>query len=134
MIAVPEVKTRATRKRALGEEAYDSLEKVLDRLDESIAFAMNRCAEQGHRFLAKHLAALLRPSADRAVERHMLFLHDAKTWKDDVVDLLAQKVTERTELTVVKVLDLQEFIARVYKAAEAGPLGRREETGKDGAA
>lgn len=130
VIAVPEVKTRATRKKALGEEAYDSLEKVLHRLDESLAFAMNRCAEQGHGFLARRLAGLIRNPADRVVERHMLFVHDTGAWKDDVVDLLADKVTHPTELTVVKIDDLQSFVARVYTAAEDVPSRQTRTTGE----
>ncbi|MGA5442244.1 Hachiman antiphage defense system protein HamA [Streptomyces griseoincarnatus] len=135
VIAVPEVKTRATRKRELGKEAYDSLEKVLDRLDESIHFAMVRCAERNHQFLVRHLAGLLRnPRTERVVERHMVFVHDASTWKDDVVDLLAGVVNQRTELTVVKIRGLQEFIARVYRAAETGAGPRRPDAREDTAA
>ncbi|MFJ2629951.1 Hachiman antiphage defense system protein HamA [Streptomyces sp. NPDC087532] len=133
VIAVPEVKTRATRKRALGQEAYDSLEKVLDRLDESLHFAMVRCAERGHPFLVRHLAALLKNPKDRVVARHMVFVHDSSTWRDDVVTLLAEVVTKRTELTVVKIKQLQEFVVRVYEAAEAG-TGPRPEQNKDAAA
>lgn len=131
VIAVPEVKTRATRKRDLGKEAYDSLEKVLDRLDESIHFAMVRCAERNHPFLVRHLAGLLRQPKERVVERHMVFVHDALAWKDDVVDVLAGVVTQRTELTVVKIRSLQEFIARVFRAAETGAGPRRTETSED---
>ncbi|MFG2563237.1 hypothetical protein [Streptomyces sp. NPDC048496] len=120
VIAVPEVKTRATRKKALGQEAYASLEKVMDRLDESIHFAMARCSEAGPQFLAGHLAGLLRRPGHRVVERHMVFVHDTKTWKDDVVTLLAGVVQQRTELTVVKIPGLQDFVARVYKVAETG--------------
>ncbi|MFI1177627.1 Hachiman antiphage defense system protein HamA [Streptomyces melanogenes] len=134
VIAVPEVKTRATRKRTLGAEAYDSLEKVLDRLDESIAFAMNRCADRGHEFLAKRLAELLARPLDRVVERHMLFVHDAGVWKDDVVELLAAKVSQPTELTVVKIDGLQDFVARVYKAAEADPARGAQQGEKGGSA
>jgi hypothetical protein len=129
VIAVPEAKTHATRKKALGEEAYDSLEKVLGRLDESLAFAMNRCAERGQGFLARRLAALIRDPANRVVEWHMLFVHDTDTWKDDVVDLLAAKVTQPTELTVVKIDKLQSFVARVYAAAEDVPSQRTRTTG-----
>ncbi|WP_331718347.1 Hachiman antiphage defense system protein HamA [Streptomyces sp. NBC_00624] len=124
VIAVPEVKTRSTRKRDLGQEAYESLEKVMDRLDESLHFAMVRCSERGHPFLVGHLAGLLRRPRDRVVERHMVFVHDAGAWKEDVVTLLAKVVTQPTELTVVKVQDLKEFVARVYRAAESGPAHR----------
>lgn len=134
VIAVPEVKTRATRKRDLGREAYDSLEKVLVRLDESIHFAMVRCAERDHQFLVRHLAGLLRRPRERVVERHMVFVHDALAWRDDVVDLLAGVVTQRTELTVVKIRHLQDFVARVYQAAETGAGPRRPETSEDTAA
>ncbi|WP_331726608.1 Hachiman antiphage defense system protein HamA [Streptomyces sp. NBC_00280] len=134
VIAVPEVKTRATRKRALGTEAYDSLEKVLGRLDESLHFALIRCAERDHQFLVRHLAALLRHPEDRVVERHMVFVHDALVWKDDVVALLAGVVTQRTELTVVKISGLQDFVARVYQAAETGAGPRRTKISKDTAA
>ncbi|MER7919055.1 MULTISPECIES: hypothetical protein [unclassified Streptomyces] len=130
VIAVPEVKTRATRKKALGEEAYDSLEKVLGRLDESLAFAMNRCAERGQGFLARRLAALIRNPANRVVERHMLFVHDTDAWKDDVVELLVDKVTQPTELTVVKIDDLQAFVAGVYTAAEDVPSQQTRTTGE----
>lgn len=131
VIAVPEVKTRATRKRSLGKEAYDSLEKVLDRLDESLHFALVRCAERDHQFLVRHLAALLRRPRERVVERHMVFVHDARVWKDDVVDLLAGMVTQRTELTVVKIHGLKDFVARVYQAAETAADPRRPKTDKD---
>ncbi|WP_406274944.1 DUF1837 domain-containing protein [Actinacidiphila glaucinigra] len=133
-IAVPEVKTRATRKRDLGEEARDSLEKVLGRLDESLHFALARCAERDHQFLVRHLAGLLRRPNERVVERHMVFVHDALVWKDDVVDLLADVVTQRTELTVVKIRGLKDFVARVYQAAETGAAPRRPETSEDTAA
>lgn len=134
VIAVPEVKTRATRKRDLGKEAYDSLEKVLDRLDESLHFALARCAERNHQFLVRHLAALLRRPRERVVERHMVFVHDALVWKDDVVDLLADVVTQRTELTVVKIRGLKDFVARAYQAAETSAGSRRTKTSKDTAA
>lgn len=130
VIAVPEVKTRATRKKALGEEAHVSLEKVLGRLDESLAFAMNRCAERRQSYLARRLAALISNPAGRVVERHMLFVHDTGTWKEDVVDLLADKVTQPTELTVVKIDDLQSFVARVYTAAEDVPSQQTRTTGE----
>ncbi|MFB7782192.1 Hachiman antiphage defense system protein HamA [Streptomyces vinaceus] len=133
-IAVPEVKTRATRKLDLGLEAYDSLEKVLDRLDESLHFAMVRCAERDHQFLVRHLAGLLRHPKERVVERHMVFIHDADAWKDEIISRLVSKVTHRTELTVVKIRGLQEFVARVYQAAETGAGPRHRETSKDTAA
>lgn len=134
VIAVPEVKTRATRKRDLGKEAYDSLEKVLDRLDESLHFALARCDARDKPFLVRHLAALLRCPEERVVERHMVFVHDAFVWKDDVVDVLAGLVTQRTELTVVKIRGLQDFIARAYQAAETGAAPRRTGASKDAAA
>ncbi|MFD7900589.1 Hachiman antiphage defense system protein HamA [Streptomyces sp. NPDC059743] len=120
-IAVPEVKTRASRDNRVGSEAYDSLEKVLDRLDESIHFLMARCADRGQVFLARRLGALLREPGRRRVERHMLFVHDAASWKEDIVAGLGAKVTQRTELTVVKIDDLKEFVGRVYEAAETAP-------------
>ncbi|MEU2075533.1 hypothetical protein [Streptomyces sp. NPDC013489] len=129
VVAVPEVKTRATRKMRLGEEAYESLESVLGRLDESLAFAMNRCAERGQGFLARRLADLIKNPQDRVVERHMVFVHDNGKWKDDVVELLAAKVTEPTELTVVKIDNLQEFVARVYQAAEQAVGQRSDQAG-----
>ncbi|MEU3907938.1 Hachiman antiphage defense system protein HamA [Streptomyces goshikiensis] len=120
-IAVPEVKTRAYRDHKVGSEAYDSLEKVLGRLDESIHFLMARCSDRGQVFLARRLGALLRDPGRRQVERHMLFVHDAKTWKEDIVAGLGAKVTQRTELTVVKIEGLRDFIGRVYDAAVAAP-------------
>ncbi|MDN3356833.1 Hachiman antiphage defense system protein HamA [Actinomadura sp. DC4] len=128
VIAVPEVKTRATRKLDLGLEAYDSLEKVLDRLDESLHFALARCAERNHQFLVRNLADLLRRPKERVVERHMVFVHDTLAWKDEIVDRLADKVTHRTELTVVKISGLQDFVARVYQAAVTGAGPRHTET------
>ena len=127
VIAVPEVKTRATRKKALGEEAYDSLEKVLARLDESITFTMARCADRNLTFLVRRLAGLLRDPGNRVVERHMLFVHESSAWKQDVVDLLAAKVTLPTELTVVTIVRLQECVAPVYEAAEGAP-GQKADT------
>ncbi|MFG2489392.1 Hachiman antiphage defense system protein HamA [Streptomyces virginiae] len=129
-IAVPEVKTRASRDNRVGEEAYDSLEKVLGRLDESIHFLMARCNDRGHTFLSRRLGALLREGAPRRVERHMLFVHDAKSWKEDIVVGLGAKVIQRTELTVVKIDDLKEFVGRVYDAAETAP-GSTTSSGKD---
>ncbi|MFE3739409.1 hypothetical protein [Streptomyces sp. NPDC059134] len=134
VIAVPEVKTRATRKRALGTEAHDSLEKVLVRLDESLHVALFRCAERDHQFLVRHLAALLRRPEERVVERHMVFVHEALVRKDDVVALLADVVTRRTKLTVVKISGLQDFVARVHRAAETGAGSSRTETDKGTAA
>ncbi|MFD4588934.1 hypothetical protein [Streptomyces sp. NPDC058434] len=133
VVAVPEVKTRATRDRQVGREAHESLEKVIDRLDESIHFAMVRCMDHGHQFLTRHLAGLLRSDQDRVVERHMVFVHDAAAWKDDVVTILAEVVNDPTELTVVKIDNLKEFVARVYQAAETGASQRRDEE-RDGAA
>ncbi|MEU9074525.1 hypothetical protein AB0D22_07560 [Kitasatospora sp. NPDC048538] len=121
VIAVPEVKTRARRDLRVIAEAHESLEKVLGRLDESIRFLMVRCHERGQTFLSRRLAALLTPPARRRVERHMVFVHDAKSWKPDIVDRLDALVTVRTRLTVVKVDALQDFVARVYDAAEAAP-------------
>jgi hypothetical protein len=63
----------------------------------------------------------------------MVFVHDSSTWRDDAVTLLAEVVTKRTELTVVKIKQLQEFVVRVYEAAEAG-TGPRPEQNKDAAA
>ncbi|MFE4263403.1 Hachiman antiphage defense system protein HamA [Streptomyces sp. NPDC056883] len=129
-IAVPEVKTRASRDNRVGNEAYDSLEKVFDRLDESIHFLMARCSERGQVFLARRLGALLRDPGHRQVERHMLFVHDAKSWKEDIVTGLGAKVTQRTELTVVKIDDLKDFVGRVYDAAETAP-GSTTSSGTD---
>jgi hypothetical protein len=134
VIAVPEVKTRATRKLDLGTEAYDSLEKVLVRLDESLHFALACCSMRGHSFLVRHLGNLLRHPQERVVERHMVFVHDAQVWKDDVVTRLAGVVTQRTELTVVKISGLKDLVARVYQAAETGAGPRRTENDKDTAA
>lgn len=131
-VAVPEVKTRATRDRHVGTEAYDSLEKVLDRLDESINFVFARCMERGQGFLARRLAELLRHPNNRLVERHMVFIHDAAKWKDDIITSLAAVVTQPTELTVVKIDNLQAFIARVYRAAETNPTS--DTRNKDAAA
>lgn len=132
VVAVPEVKTRATRDPRVAKGAYESLEKVLGRLDESIAFAMARCNDRGQAFLAKRLASLLAKPENRAVERHMLFVHDARAWKEDIVTLLSDLVTEPTSLTVVKIEELQEFIARVYTAAEVATS--RDRTGVRGGA
>lgn len=118
IVAVPEVKTRANRDRDVAKEAHQSLEKVLGRLDESIAFAMARCNDRGQTFLAKRLAGLLAKPEYRTVERHMLFVHDARAWKDDIVTLLSAVVTEPTSLTVVKIEELKDFVAKVYAAAE----------------
>lgn len=134
VIAVPEVKTRATRKLDLGAEANESLEKVLERLDESIDFLLNRCSELQYQFLVGRIGALLRSPADRVVERHMVFVHDASAWKDEVVTRLAEVVTSPTELTVVKIDSLQEFVARVYRAAETSAGPRRTEIGKEATA
>lgn len=82
---------------------------------------MARCSEPGQVFLARRLAALLREPSRRTVERHMLFVHDAGAWREDIVDLLVAKVTQPTELTVVKIEELQAFVARVYEAAERAP-------------
>ena len=131
VIAVPEVKTRATRTLDLGLEAHASLEKVLARLDESITFMMARSVEQGHRFLARHLAALLRKGQVRVVERHMVFVHDDVRWREEIVDRLAGVVTNPTQLTVVRIRDLQPFIARVYQAAEAGPAASERKAGAE---
>ncbi|MFC8728201.1 Hachiman antiphage defense system protein HamA [Streptomyces bacillaris] len=129
-IAVPEVKTRASRDNRVGEEAYNSLEKVLDRLDESIHFLMARCNDRGQVFLVRRLGALLRDPGRRQVERHMLFVHDARSWKEDIVAGLGAMVTQRTELTVVAIDDLKEFVGRVYDAAETAP-GTTTSRGKD---
>jgi len=133
-IAVPEVKTRASRDNRVGAEAYDSLEKVLVRLDESIAFVMARCFAEGRLFLARQLGALLNQPGRRQVERHMLFVHDAASWKEDIVTGLDAKVTKPTELTVVKIPDLREFISRVYDAAETAPGTTTKPTSTSGTA
>ncbi|WP_199034021.1 hypothetical protein [Glycomyces salinus] len=121
IVAVVEVKTRTARDKQVGPEAHESLEAVLTRLDESFAFAMARCLERGHGFLARRLGALIREPDDRTIERHMVFVHDAAAWKEDVVDLLAERVTEPTELTVVKIDELRSFILEIYAAAESAP-------------
>lgn len=132
VVAVPEVKTRADRDRGVAKDANVSLEKVLGRLDESIAFAMARCNDRGQVFLAKRLAGLLAEPKNRSVERHMLFVHDAGAWKDDIVTLLSDVVTEPTSLTVVKIEELKNFIARVYAAAEVG--ADRDQPSREGSA
>lgn len=129
VVAVVEVKTRTVRDKQVGAEAHTSLEAVLARLDESFAFAMARCLDCGHRFLARHLAALIKTPDDRTVERHMVFVHDAGAWKDDVIGLLAQKVTEPTELTVVKIDELRSFIGEIYAAAESAPGQQADDQG-----
>nr|BEK71549.1 hypothetical protein KPHV_87760 [Kitasatospora purpeofusca] len=121
VIAVPEVKTRASRDNTVGTEAHESLQKVLGRLDESITFLMAHCQNRGQSFLAKRLAGLLRDPQRRRVAQHMLFVHEAKRWKQDIVDGLDALVTERTELTVVAIDNLRDFVARVYDAAEQAP-------------
>ncbi|WP_269859652.1 Hachiman antiphage defense system protein HamA [Streptomyces sp. RPT161] len=120
VVAVAEVKTRSRRDKQVASEASESLEKVLERLDESLAFLMARCADRQHFFLARHLGALQRPGARRKIHRHIVFVHDADKWNDDMVTLVAGVVTQPTELTAVKIKDLKEFVARVYWVAEAG--------------
>src|SRR5690606_7702214 len=99
-------------------ECRMSCRENLNRLEESLTFILARCAERGHQFLVGQLAALIRDPEYRVVERHMVFVHDADAWKNDVVDLLAEVVTEPTELMVVKIDALQDFVARVFSAAE----------------
>jgi len=131
VIGVVEVKTRATRKRQLGEEAHESLEKVLGRLNESLTFVLARCSERQQQFLVSQLGSLLRDPDHPVVARHMVFVHDTDAWEDDVVDLLVEKVTDPTELMVVKIDGLQGFVSRVFGAAESAfsqPMSEPNET------
>ncbi|MEV0193389.1 hypothetical protein AB0I39_33275 [Kitasatospora purpeofusca] len=121
-IAVPKVKTLASRDRTMVQDTYESLDKVLGRLDENVAFTNDRA----HTFLAHRLGVLLRPSAAWAVERYMLFVHDARSSKEDIVKQFDQQVSERTELTIVKIAELRDFVARVYDAAAETATGRTD--------
>ncbi|MFB7301446.1 hypothetical protein, partial [Streptomyces rubiginosohelvolus] len=88
--------------------------------------------ERQQGFLARRIAEVLRQPEHRSVERHMVFVHDHAAWKEEVVTRLAGIVKQPTELTVVKISNLQDFVARVYKAAEA--QGTPKDHSRDAAA
>lgn len=121
-VAVPEVKTRTTRKLDIGEEAVESLDKVLGRLSQSIWFVTQRL-HASNNILAKRIAPLIQRT-DVDIRRHIVLVHDTATWSDEVLTRLAARVIEPTRVTVIRVPQLKDLIAEAYSAAETEP-GRR---------
>jgi hypothetical protein len=123
VVAVPEVKTRTSKRLDVGVEASKSLGQVLDDLPSSLQFVVARLLEQGNA-LATRIARLL--DEDFAVERHIVLVHDNDKWDDRITERLAIAEDEPTRLTVIRLRDLKNLIAETFGAAALTP-GRRAE-------
>ncbi|WP_344612105.1 Hachiman antiphage defense system protein HamA [Dactylosporangium salmoneum] len=118
VVAVPEVKTRSAKDLGVGREAHESLESVLQRLDESISFVFERLVEN-HNALAKHVGRLLMEPYE--VARHIVLVHDRDRWDDRVVERLVAVASQPIEVTVIRLPELKDLVQRAYTAAEASP-------------
>jgi hypothetical protein len=121
VIAVPEAKALANRDLNIGKKGYESLEKVLGRLDESLHFVIARLAEHGNAALAARVGALLRDP--RTVERHIMLVQEASTWDDRVLERLAEVAAQPVHVTILRLSDLRTLVEAAYDAA-AEDLGR----------
>ena len=117
VIAVPEVKTRATRRRDVLVQAVESLDKIVPGgLAEAIIFVHARFRSTNPT-LADRIAGLLAPTSDHLVERFLVIVHDAATWKDDVIDTARPKISEETTALVVHLDGLAALVDKVYQRA-----------------
>jgi len=114
VVAVPEVKTRTTRRLDVGIDAEESLGKVLADLPSSITFVVARLLDRSNA-LADRIARLLRDGY--AVERHIVLVHDEGAWSQQIIDRLQGSITARTQVTVIRVGDLDTVIKQAFTAA-----------------
>jgi hypothetical protein len=124
IVAVPEVKTRTSKQLNLGVEANDSLNMVLERLSQSIAFVVARLNERNSA-LTPHVAKLL-GEADFEVQRQVVFVHEHGPWDDRILDRLAVATADPTRVTVIRLEGLAALVDDAYGAAEGAPA--RHET------
>jgi hypothetical protein len=117
---VPEVKTRTSKQLNLGVEANDSLNMVLERLSQSIAFVVARLNERNSA-LTPHVAELLRET-DFEVQRQVVFVHEHGD--DGILDRLAEATADQTCVTVIRLEGLAALVEDAYGAAE-GASSRR---------
>lgn len=115
VIAVPEAKTLANRNLDIGKEGWDSLEKVLSRLDESLHFVIARLAERGSPALAARVGALLRGA--RTIERHIMLVQEQSSWDDRELQRLSEVATQPVHVTTLRLVGLRELVAAAYDAA-----------------
>jgi hypothetical protein len=114
VIAVPEVKTRTTKKLDIGVEAQMSLEKVLLDLPQAITFVVARLNDRGIA-LAARIAELLKRPYD--LERHIVLVSDDDIWSEEIIDRLEPKVTQETSVSVMQIPALADLITKAYSAA-----------------
>jgi len=127
VVAVPEVKTRTSKRLNVAVDASKSLGQVLDELPSSVLFVVARLLEQRNA-LAGRIASLL--DDGYAVERHIVLVHDDEEWDDRITERLADVEALPTKLTVLRLASLRDVVKKALIAAAAAP-GRRAQ-GKTG--
>ncbi len=115
VIAVPEAKTLANRDLNIGKEGYDSLEKVLSRMDQSLQFVIAVLDARGNATLAARVGTLLR--GERTIERHIMLVHEKSCWDDRVLERLSEVATQPVHVTVLRLGGLRALVAAAYDAA-----------------
>ncbi|MBA3431550.1 MAG: hypothetical protein H0U16_08745 [Actinobacteria bacterium] len=118
LVAVPEVKTRTTKRLDVAVDASMSLKQVLDDLPSSVLFVVARLLEQGNA-LAFRIARLLDDGF--TVERHVVLVHDNDKWDDRITARLVTPEDEPTKLTVVRLTNLKDVITKAFTAATLAP-------------
>lgn len=118
IVAVPEVKTRTTKRLDVAVKASASLGQVLDDLPSSVHFVVARLLEQGNA-LAARIGRLL--DEGFVIERHIVLVHDDDNWDERITERLAAAEAEPTELTVVRLTDLKKIIEKAFTAAALDP-------------
>lgn len=114
VVVVPEVKTRTDRRLNVGVEAHESLEKVLVDLPQAITFVVARLNDRGIE-LASRVAQLLKTAY--VVERHIVLVNDDTAWSETIVERLGGKVTDETNVTIMRIPKLADVITKAYDAA-----------------
>jgi len=118
VVAVPEVKTRTTKRLDVAVDASTSLRQILDDLPSSVLFVVARLLEQGNA-LAPRIARLLVDGY--AVERHIVLVHDNEKWDDRITERLAIAENEATRLTVIRLANLKDVIEKAFAGAALTP-------------
>ncbi|WP_431929911.1 hypothetical protein [Nonomuraea jabiensis] len=114
VVATPEVKTRLNKQLNVGVEAVASLQGVLDDLPSSLQFAAARLLDRKIALGARLMTLLVAPYR---VERHIVLVQDDAAWDERIVDRVAAQLTDRTEMSVIRLRDLRSMIGRAYSAA-----------------
>lgn len=115
VVAILEVKTRASRDLGIGVEAYSQLDTTIrDGLGQAITFVVARLAD-GNPALASRIASLL--DGRHMIEQHVVLVYDSESWDERVIHRLKSVVSQDVTATVIRLPKLTPLINGAYTAA-----------------